>query len=204
MTLIYIILGISVTLHLFRYYPDKPVLVTKAILFSILCILEICYLYTGEDYNWFLDYNQIGIWKTLGGFIVLTIVLLNQYGVFRILLDELSPQEQVINYNLGLYSYILAVIGTLICAFFLESKDVIYVIYGLLAAQLIQIILIFYQSRPYWKAALYSAFTYLLGTITFIIVLYHFAAPFAIAAFLIAAFSIVISVSKTALNRRDY
>ena len=204
MALIYIILGVSVSLYLLRYYTDKPVLIIKAILFFALCISEICYLYTREDYNWFLDYNQIGIWKMLGGFIVLTVVLLNQYGGWRILLVELSPQEQAINYNIGLYSYLLALIGTIICAFFLDSKHIIYILYFLLAAQLIQIIFIFYQSRPYWKAALFNATIYLLGTITFIIILYHYAGPFAIAVVLVAALYFVISVAKTALTRRDY
>ncbi|HML65250.1 MAG TPA: hypothetical protein PKC55_10500 [Dysgonomonas sp.] len=204
MFLIYIILGVSVVLHLFRYYPDKPVLAVKAILFSVLCITEIYYLFTTENYNWFLDYNQIGIWKTIGGFILLTLVLLNQYGVFRILLDELKPGEQTINYNIGLYSYTLAVIGIIVCSFFLDTKYINYIVYFLFAAQLVQVILIFYQSRPHWRAALSSACIYLLGTITFIIVLYHYAGPFAIAAILTAAFYFILSVARARLNQRDY
>lgn len=204
MTLIYIILEISIALHLFRYYQDKPVFIIKVVLFSGLCIAEIAYLFTTENHKYFLDYNAIGIWKMLGGFILLTLVLLNQYGVFRILLCELNPENKVINYNLGFYSYTLAVIGTIICAFFFESKDIAYVVYILLAAQIVQIILIFYQSHPYWQAALFRIYIYLLGTVTFIIVLYHYAGPFAIAAFLIAIFSFVISVAQTRLNQRDY
>lgn len=204
MPLIYIILGVSVGLYLLRYYTDKPVLIIKVLSFIALCVLEICYLCTANDPKWFLDYGQIGIWKMLGGFIVLTVVLLNQYGVFRILLVELSPPEQEINYHVGLYSYILALIGAIVCGFFLDPKDIIYIIYFLLAAQFIQIILIFYQSRPYWKAAIFSAFLYLLGTITFIIVLYHYAGPFAIAAILVAAFYFVISVAQAIISRRDY
>lgn len=204
MALIYIIIGISVGLYLLRFYDDIAILIVKIILFYALCALEICYLLTREDYNWFFDYNQIGILKMLVGFIILTAILFNQYGVWRILLHELSPHEQGINYDVGLYSYILAIIGTIICAFFLDSKHIVYIMYFLFAAQLIQVILIFHQSRPYWKIALCTAFTYLLGTISFIIILYHYAAPFAIATVLIAAFYFAISVAKTALNRRDY
>lgn len=204
MFLVYTIIVLSIVLHLFRFYPDRPVLVFKTLLFSALCLTEICYLFTAEDCQWFLDFKKIGYWKMLGGFIVLAFILLNQYGVFRILLYELSPDEVEVNYHIGLYSYTLSVVAIIFCMLFIGNSDYVgYIICFLFAAQLIQLILIFYQSRPYWKAALVGAFIYLLGTITFIIVLYHYAGPLAIAVFLIVAFNIIISVAKARMRQRD-
>lgn len=187
---LYIILALSVILFLlirmdYQRGRDKVLLVSKYAAFSLLCLSEIYYFLYEEDGMWFCDYKEIGWLKSIFGFIILCVVLLNQFGALKNLLFHLHRSNIPADFRIGFYSYIVVFIGLFVSSSIFDLYLGEYGVYALFVGQLIQVAQIFYNNRPYWKYSIASTLIYLLGTITLVIALIYFMKPLLFASIVI-------------------
>jgi len=186
---IYIILALSVLLFLLAKFnngsgkSDTILLITKYTSFSLLCLAEIYYFVYVNDGMWFFNYEEIGWVKTILSFIILCLVLSNQFQALTGILFHLHQSDRPADFRIGFYSYIYGFLGIFVCFLIDESDIGVYGIIAIFLFQLIQLGFIFYNNRPYWKYSIASAVIYLLGTITLIVALFYFWKPILFACF---------------------
>ena len=194
-TISYVVLILSGILFLLikidrrKILSDKMLLISKSTTFVLLCLSELYYFKYEENGMWFCDYKEVG-WKVIIGFIILCVLLRNQFSSLMNILFHLHKSNRPADFRVGFYAYPVCIVGVLIGHLFPISFDRV-LFYALLAAQLVQIVLIFYQNAPHWTHSVFSTIIYLLGTITFIIALVYFVIPFMAAAIIFFALYIL-------------
>lgn len=105
-------------------------------------IAEIGYLIEHDNPLWFCRYDDVGFNTAITGFFLfLGIILIQLYCFIISMIDCSDNYHAEVNLKLGYYSLILGIIATVICVNF-WAEGIVYFIIGVVAAQLIQFVMI--------------------------------------------------------------
>lgn len=179
--IIYVIVGLSVLLFIFRMIRgDDPLEDEKYLanwsIFLIVSILEIAYIVMGGNYIWFCTPSDVGWLWTVINFLIFGFVVYNQIlCLLGTLVDIQYNGGAYFDMRWGLYSLGGGIVGGIITGIFFPHLLPI-VLFAFLIGQVIQIVLIFRALTPEsgWLNSLLATSVYLLGTISTIIILAQF------------------------------
>lgn len=135
-------------------------------LFLVVCVMEIIHtISTVDDPMWFCTPSRVGWLWTIVNFILLGGIIYNQVlYLYDVINDVFTNGKVNCDINLGLLSYVGALICLILCGLFFKAG--IPWVFGILGIlQVIQLILIFRSYSRNVKGAFFAVFVYLLGTI---------------------------------------
>ena len=144
------------------------------ILFGLLCGLEIYHVIGLSGGLWFCTPDVVGWGVAILNSVLLAFVFFTQYRVFlTLLLDMQYRARQKVDYRTGIYSYLAAVVAAVAAGLFLPEYTV-WIVRLLLAAQLVQLVIIVVKTRRTPLYCLLSLATYLAGSVATLLVMVHF------------------------------
>lgn len=179
-TFVIIILCLSVILFFMRIFKKKNeprqgiTYIISNTLFLTTCALEILYVISANDAIWFCTPNSVGWLWTIINFLLFAGMIFNQIMyLFDVFEDVFANGNAGCNLKLGIYSWLGAFIGIIICSIFYE-RGIIWVFVALCVMQLIQSFLIFRSYGKNIKGAFWGVFVYLFCSIATIVTLMIF------------------------------
>lgn len=172
--LIYVILGLSILLFLYRmltkeYCLTETPYVIFIVLYLALCLTETLYFSLVDDFWWFWKASK-WYFKILI-FIVHALLLYNQFASYaKLMYDTQKNNDGDYNFMIGIYAFIVYAIGIIIVQSVTNSHSSVYENYVIIAAAiifLIQLIIILFEVVPYggWKKALLTVALYIPATL---------------------------------------
>lgn len=115
--LTFIILGLSIIMHLLRRYRDEDEgfeglqLPIFGISFITICVLELINAMSGINPLWFCSPNTIGWFLSVIGFFSFVYILYNQLKCFQILMNEITVVPGFYSYGLPAKKYLTGIIS---------------------------------------------------------------------------------------------
>lgn len=183
--LAFVILGLSITLAVFRKALRKSEVLNKVpytwnlIILTLTCIIEIIYvMIMGDASIWYCIPDNVGWIGAIIGFITLGWVAYNQLMCFMDALIEIRYYAGNFDVRVGLYSWPIAIIAALISSLFGWEDGYIWIFSALGICQLIQFGLIIagvLPKRGFLHSLLVIAI-YLIGSIATLLIVIQFIA----------------------------